>query len=496
MLEPETLDRIPADTAYSIERAYFPSLIENGETFVAHIYRGLLDRHRHARKVPPGAPRHHERPVRRAAIRGQRRAPRVISPRPASRTAPRSRRRASSTPASSSRPARASAPTRVIGHHSTHRRATPSSTARFSGRTRGSTPRRSIGAALAGRHCHFGRNVEIGDDAIFGDKSQVTDYSKREARGSGLGTRGQHNDHLTRDLQGVRRPRRSTRPRFTRPPRVTSAARSSRISAAGASASRATCGCRRRRSPRRSSRARGRRARTSSTTACAPPTCSTSASSATGSTAARRSRRRTTRSNTTAIKMVRKEAFPLSGDAGIGEIRDMVTEGRLPAPRGHAGRSRDARAARRLRREGHVASSIRRRSSHFNVVLDAGSGMARPRRAAALRSAALPDDAALLRDRRHGSRTTKPIRSSKRTGATSSSGSIAERRRHRHRLGRRRRPLLLHRRQRRVHRRRLRHGAAGGSGAAQVAGREHRLRRARELRGQGHRRADTAAPRS
>src|SRR4029453_8499374 len=32
------------------------------------------------------------------------------------------------------------------------------------------------------------------------------------------------------------------------------------------------------------------------------------------------------------IKMVRREAFPLSGDAGIGEIREMVTTNALPAP--------------------------------------------------------------------------------------------------------------------------------------------------------------------
>ena len=32
------------------------------------------------------------------------------------------------------------------------------------------------------------------------------------------------------------------------------------------------------------------------------------------------------------VKMVRAEAFPLSGDAGIGEIREMVTSGTIPAP--------------------------------------------------------------------------------------------------------------------------------------------------------------------
>src|SRR5216117_3865080 len=40
VLEPDTFDRIPADTAWSIERSFFPSLIEQGEIFVAYVYRG------------------------------------------------------------------------------------------------------------------------------------------------------------------------------------------------------------------------------------------------------------------------------------------------------------------------------------------------------------------------------------------------------------------------------------------------------------------------
>ena len=38
VLEPDTFDRIPKDTPYSIERSYFPSLVERGETFVAYVY--------------------------------------------------------------------------------------------------------------------------------------------------------------------------------------------------------------------------------------------------------------------------------------------------------------------------------------------------------------------------------------------------------------------------------------------------------------------------
>ena len=40
LLEPETFDRIPDDTPWSIERQYFPSLVERSETFVAYVDRG------------------------------------------------------------------------------------------------------------------------------------------------------------------------------------------------------------------------------------------------------------------------------------------------------------------------------------------------------------------------------------------------------------------------------------------------------------------------
>lgn len=40
VLEPETFDRIPSETKWSIERQYFPSLVDRGETFMAHLHRG------------------------------------------------------------------------------------------------------------------------------------------------------------------------------------------------------------------------------------------------------------------------------------------------------------------------------------------------------------------------------------------------------------------------------------------------------------------------
>ncbi len=40
VLEPATFDRIPKDVSYSIERAYFPSLIERHDMFVAYVDQG------------------------------------------------------------------------------------------------------------------------------------------------------------------------------------------------------------------------------------------------------------------------------------------------------------------------------------------------------------------------------------------------------------------------------------------------------------------------
>jgi phosphomannomutase len=74
------------------------------------------------------------------------------------------------------------------------------------------------------------------------------------------------------------------------------------------------------------------------------------------------------------IKMVRRGALPLSGDAGIGDIRDMIENGRLPPPAARAGH---------VTRRNILPEYIEKVMSFidpnivkpFNVVLDAGSGM-------------------------------------------------------------------------------------------------------------------------
>lgn len=75
------------------------------------------------------------------------------------------------------------------------------------------------------------------------------------------------------------------------------------------------------------------------------------------------------------IKMVRQGAFPLSGDAGIGDIRDMIAAGTLPAPAARAGRveMRDLLPAYVEKVMSFIDPAA---VKPFNVVLDAGSGMA------------------------------------------------------------------------------------------------------------------------
>ena len=75
------------------------------------------------------------------------------------------------------------------------------------------------------------------------------------------------------------------------------------------------------------------------------------------------------------IKMVREGAQPLSGDAGIGDIRDMIANDRLPAPAARPGslRTRDILPPYVDKVMSFIDLSI---IKPFNVVLDAGSGMA------------------------------------------------------------------------------------------------------------------------
>jgi phosphomannomutase len=74
------------------------------------------------------------------------------------------------------------------------------------------------------------------------------------------------------------------------------------------------------------------------------------------------------------MKMVRREAFPLSGEEGISDIRDMIASGTTPAPpprRGEVSR-KDVLDAYVQHVSAFIDPTV---IKPFNVVLDAGSGM-------------------------------------------------------------------------------------------------------------------------
>lgn len=74
-------------------------------------------------------------------------------------------------------------------------------------------------------------------------------------------------------------------------------------------------------------------------------------------------------------KMVRKEAFPLSGDAGIKEMKEMILAGSIPAPPASPGTVEQRQVLDRYVE--HVMSFVDERAiKPCNVVLDAGSGVA------------------------------------------------------------------------------------------------------------------------
>ena len=74
------------------------------------------------------------------------------------------------------------------------------------------------------------------------------------------------------------------------------------------------------------------------------------------------------------MKLVRREAFPLSGEAGISDIRDMIAAGTLPAPAARRGTvtTRDVVAPYVEHVMGFIDPAV---IKPFDVVLDAGSGM-------------------------------------------------------------------------------------------------------------------------
>jgi NDP-sugar pyrophosphorylase family protein len=176
VLEPDTLDRIPDGKVYSIERGYFPSLVANGETFVAYIYRGYW--------IDIGTPDKY-RQAHRDIMEGRFPAPPFAD---RSGTVVASSEAEVHEAATLEGPCFVDAGARIdrgarIGRYSVIGKnchvapgAVVDGAILWPG-TRVDEGAR-VGAALCGSHCHIGANADVGDAAVLGERSVVTDYSK------------------------------------------------------------------------------------------------------------------------------------------------------------------------------------------------------------------------------------------------------------------------------------------------------------------------------
>ena len=177
ILEPDTFDRIPRDVSWSIERSYFPSLVERGETFVAYIYSGYW--------IDIGTPEKYMQ-VHRDIMDGRFEA------------APFSglgdHRRWVAEDARVEDGATLHGPCFIdegvlvktgarIGPYSVlGRQCQVEEDARIDGAIIWQNGRIGRDAvverAVLGRNCHIGRSAAVGAGAVLGDKSSLTDYTR------------------------------------------------------------------------------------------------------------------------------------------------------------------------------------------------------------------------------------------------------------------------------------------------------------------------------
>jgi NDP-sugar pyrophosphorylase family protein len=177
ILEPDTFDRIPQDVAWSIERSYFPSLIERGETFVAHVYDGYW--------IDIGTPEKYTQ-VHRDIMDGRYAAAPFLGVSGA-RTAVSAEARVEDGamiegPCFIDEGVVVKAGARIGPYSVIGRQTQVEENAIVEGAIIWPNCRISRDAevrdAIVGRNCHIGRNVTLDQGAVLGDKTTLTDFTK------------------------------------------------------------------------------------------------------------------------------------------------------------------------------------------------------------------------------------------------------------------------------------------------------------------------------
>src|SRR4051794_17446388 len=175
VLEPDTFDRIPKDTAWSIERSFFPSLIERGETFVAYVYDGYW--------IDIGTPAKYLQ-VHRDIMDGRYSAP-PFSGTPSAWVSPSARVDPGvelHSPCFVDEGAVVKASARILPYSVVGRQTHVEDGAVIDNSIVWPNgwigPDAALRGSILGRNCHVGRNAAIQTPVVLGDKTVITDYSR------------------------------------------------------------------------------------------------------------------------------------------------------------------------------------------------------------------------------------------------------------------------------------------------------------------------------
>jgi NDP-sugar pyrophosphorylase family protein len=175
VLEPDTFDRIPSDVSWSIERSYFPSLVDRGETFVAYVYEGYwIDIGTHEKYVQ----------VHRDIMDGRFRAA-PFAGGDSTWIAPEARVESGATVEGPCfidegvviRNGARIGPYTVLGRQSEVEEDATLQNAIVWANTRIGREA-TVRDAIIGRNCHVGRNVSLNSGAVLGDRTTLTDFSQ------------------------------------------------------------------------------------------------------------------------------------------------------------------------------------------------------------------------------------------------------------------------------------------------------------------------------
>ena len=175
VLEPETLDRIPANEAYSIERQYFPSLVANDETFVAYVNEGYW--------IDIGTPEKY-RQVHRDIMDGRYpadpflgRAGGIVDLGARIENDVQIQGPCFLDEGAVVKAGAQLGPYAVIGRQVTvDERAQVRDSVVWANTSIG--PDATVEGALVGRNCHIGRHTTVSEGKMLGDRSTATDFSR------------------------------------------------------------------------------------------------------------------------------------------------------------------------------------------------------------------------------------------------------------------------------------------------------------------------------